>query len=69
MSDWRLNGQEKYLSDKTLYKITFPLFWETADREKNAFYQAIEQSAKRFVEETNRGQEYLEGVLNSIMFM
>ena len=35
MSDWRLNGQEEYLSNKTLYKITFPAFWETAYKDKN----------------------------------
>ena len=38
MSDWRLNGQEDYLSNKTLYKITFPEFWEIAYKDKNAFY-------------------------------
>ena len=30
MADWRFNGQEDYLSNKTLYKITFPEFWEIA---------------------------------------
>ena len=61
MSDWRLNGQEEYLSNKILYKIVFPAFWETAYSDKNAFYHKIAQYAKRFVESTNRGQEYLEG--------
>ena len=61
MSDQRLNGQEKYLSNKTLYKITFPEFWETAYRDKNAFFQVIEKDAKNFVESTNRGHEFLEG--------
>ena len=61
MSDWRLNGQEEYLSNKTLYKITFPAFWETAFKDKNAFFQKIEQYAKKHVEATNRGHEFLEG--------
>ena len=39
MSDWRLNGHEEYLSNKILYKITFPAFWETAYKDKNAFFQ------------------------------
>ena len=61
MSDWRLNGQEEYLSDKVLYKITFPEFWKIAYRDKNAFFQAIEQYAKEFVKNMNRGHEFLEG--------
>ena len=61
MSDWRLNGQEEYLSNITLYKVTFPDFWETAYKNKNTFYQKIARYAERFVAETNRGAEYLEG--------
>ena len=61
MSDWRLNGQEKYLSNETFYKVTFPQFWETAYRDKNTFYQAIKQNAKEFVKNMNRGHEFLEG--------
>ena len=61
MSDWRLNGQEEYLSNITLYKVTFPEFWETAYRNKNTFYQKIALYAERFVAETNRGVEYLDG--------
>lgn len=55
------NGQEKYLHNKTLYKIVFPEFWITAYRDKNSFFQRIERYAHKFVEETNRGHEYLEG--------
>ena len=61
MNDWRLNGQEEYLTNKTLYKIAFPEFWETAYESKNAFYQKLVRYAKKFVETTNRGHEYLEG--------
>ena len=61
MSDWRLNGQEEYLSNVTLYKISFPEFWENAYRDKNYFFQKIEQYAKRHVEVKNRGHEYLKG--------
>lgn len=61
MSDWRLTGQEKYLLNKTLYKITFPKFWEAAYKDKNAFFRKIESDSKKYVEETNSGHEYLEG--------
>ena len=61
MSDWRLNGQERYLANKVLYRIMFPAFWERAYKDKNIFFQKIERTAKRHVEETNRGHEYLEG--------
>ena len=61
MTDWRLNGQEDYLSNKTLYKIVFPAFWKTAYKNKNLFYQKIERDAKKYVEAANRGHEYLEG--------
>ena len=50
MSDWRLNGQEDYLSNKTLYKITFPEFWKIAYKDKNAFFRksnAMQQSMSR----------------------
>ena len=61
MTDWRLCGQEKYLSNKTLYKIVFPEFWETAYKGKNIFFEKIEKSAHKHVEENNRGHEFLEG--------
>lgn len=61
MSDWRLSGQAKYLSNVTLYKVSFPEFWEAAYREKNIFYQNLVRHARQFVTETNRGAEYLEG--------
>lgn len=61
MSDWRINGQENYLRNKTFYKIIFPDFWETAYKSKNTFFKEIERYAKNYVEETNRGHEYLEG--------
>ena len=44
MSDWRLQGQEKYLSNVTLYKVSFPEFWEKALCEKNEFYKKIEKA-------------------------
>ena len=60
MADWRLdlNGHMvEDLTGATLFKITFPEFWEIAYREKNAFYQMIEQDAKSYVESTNQGRE------------
>ena len=61
MDDWRLNGQEEYLSNKTLYKIIFPDFWKTAYENRNVFFQKIEQYARKHIETTNRGHEFLEG--------
>ena len=61
MSDWRLNGQEDYLSNLALYKVSFPEFWQTAYKDRNTFYQKIERYAKRHVETTGRGCEYLDG--------
>ncbi len=61
MSDWRMNGQEEYLSDKTLYKIVFPEFWEIAYKNKNAFFKAIENYGREVVESTNHSHEFLEG--------
>ena len=57
--DWRLAGQEKYLQNASLYKVTFPEFWEIACRDKNKFYQIVERQATSFVEQMHRGQEYL----------
>ena len=61
MSGWRWNGQEEYLSHKTLYKITFPAFWEAAYKDKNAFFRKIERYAQKHIEKTNRGHEFPEG--------
>ena len=60
MEDWRLNGQEEYLKDAVLYKITFPEFWKKAYTEKNEFYQLILADAHRFVQTAKRGEEYLD---------
>ena len=58
MSDWRLNGQEEYLSNKTLYKITFPAFWEAAYKDKNAFFQKIERYAKNILNPQTVGMNF-----------
>lgn len=39
--DWRLNGQEAYLSHAALCKVTFPEFWETSLSSRNRFYEKI----------------------------
>lgn len=61
MNDWRLRGQEQYLSNVTLYKVSFPEFWKVAYKDKNIFYEKIEQYAKRYVESAKKGYEFLEG--------
>ena len=61
MDDWRLRGQEDYLQKKSLYQIHFPAFWRRAYDERNAFYRMIADEARRFVEQTGRGQDFLEG--------
>ena len=60
MSDWRLKGTEAEWFHKTLYKIVFPAFWEISYQDKNAFFSKIENEAKQFAEEMQRGQEFLE---------
>jgi len=49
------------LSGVTLYKVTFPEFWETAYRDRNEFYWRIEEYANTTVERTGKWQELLEG--------
>ena len=61
MEDWRLNGQEAYLSDVTLYRVQFPEFWQLAYETKNPFYQRIAAYAKKWVESTGKWAELLEG--------
>jgi len=60
-NDWRLRGQQDYLNKAVLSKATFPDFWEKSYREKNEFCRKIVGYAHRFVAQTGRGQEYLEG--------
>lgn len=61
MSDWRLNGQEEYLFNAVLYKVTFPDFWEKSYGQKNKFYQKIRDYAAEYVEKAHRWKELLEG--------
>ena len=61
MEDWRLWGQEDYLSFATLYKVQFPEFWQLAYESKNLFYQKIAAEAKKYVERTGESAELLEG--------
>lgn len=61
MDDWRLNGQEEYLADEVLYKVTFPDFWERAYRERHAFFRRIQDYGIAYVKETGKWQELLEG--------
>ena len=51
--DWRLNGQEEHLSGATLYKVTFPTFWEISLSAQNRFYEMIARGPITFV----RGQD------------
>ena len=61
MEDWRLRGQEDYLSNTTLYKIKFPEFWQLAYKTKNPFYQKIAADANEYVARTGKWAEFLEG--------
>ena len=47
--DWRLNKQEEYLSGATLYKVTFPEFWEVSLTTQNRFYKIIAQGPITYV--------------------
>ena len=60
MEDWRLRGQEEYLSNAILYKVQFPEFWKYAYETKNPFYQKIAVYAKEQVERTGKWNELLE---------
>lgn len=61
MEDWRLRGQEAYLSNVTLYKVQFPEFWQYAHETKNLFYQRIAAYASNYVKKTGKWAELLEG--------
>ena len=61
MDDWRLRGQENYLSNATLYKVQFPEFWQLAYETENPFYQKIAAYAKEQVEKTGKYAELLVG--------
>lgn len=61
MSDWRIHGQEAYLSGATLYKVTFPDFWKASYGQKNGFYRRVRDYAASYVERTHRCEELLEG--------
>lgn len=61
MSDWRLRWQEDYLMNETLFKVSFPHFWEVAYKDKNTFYKSIEKYAKQHVETLNSGHDFLNG--------
>ena len=69
MDDWRLRGQEEYLKGLPLYKVSFPEFWQKAYDEKNTFYQMISDEAHRFVDQMQRGEEYLKEKRFSIFGM
>ena len=61
MEDWRLRGQEAYLSDVTLYRVHFPAFWQLSCEMKNPFYQKIATYATDYVKSTGKWAELLEG--------
>ena len=60
MEDWRLRGQEDYLSNATIYKVRFPEFWQLSYAEENTFYQKIAAYAHDYVQKTGKWTEYLE---------
>ncbi len=61
MDDWRLNGQEEYLSNKTLHKVKFPEFWKESYLEKNGFYQEVSAQALNHTELFPDMKDWLEG--------
>ena len=61
MDDWRLRGQEDYLSNATLYRVRFPEFWQLAYKSKNRFYQKIADDANAYVKRTGKGAAFLDG--------
>ena len=61
MDDWRLNGQEEYLSNKTLRKVKFPEFWKESYLENNGFYQEVSAQALNHTELFPDMKDWLEG--------
>ena len=61
MDDWRSNGQEEYLSKKTLRKIKFPEFWKESYLEKNEFYRAVYRQAISNTDLFPDKKDWLEG--------
>ena len=61
MDDWRLRGDDDNLKNAVLYEIRFPQFWERAYREKNGFYQIVQNDAENYVKRTGKCAELLEG--------
>ena len=61
MDDWRLQGQEEYLANKTLYRIKFPEFWKKAYNSKNKFYQYVSAQALKHANLFPDTKDYLEG--------
>ena len=62
MDDWRLRDQELYLINAKLHKVNFPDFWIASYNSKNEFYIMVYKDAYAFVEQYNRGAEYLSGI-------
>ena len=61
MEEWRLRGQENYLSNVTLYRVQFPEFWKYSYETKNPFFQKIAEYANDYVKRTGKWAELLEG--------
>ena len=61
MGDWRLRGQEDYLSNAVLYEVQFPEFWQFAYETKNSFYQKIAAYANEQVGRTGKQAALPEG--------
>ena len=47
--DWRIDGNEDYLNDLTLYKIKFPEFWKKSCQLKNTFYEMVVSKGEELV--------------------
>lgn len=61
MDDYRLQGQERFLTGLTLYRVEFPEFWKRSYQEQNPFYQKISEHAHMYVAVMHEGEEFLEG--------
>lgn len=61
MEEWRLRGQENYLSNVILYRVQFPEFWKYSYETKNPFFQKIAEYANDYVKRTGKWAELLEG--------
>ena len=60
LDDWRMDGNEDYLNNLTLYEIKFPEFWKKSRHLKNTFYKIVINKAEELVKQGSVDKMYLD---------